>query len=79
MAIIAGEFDFEVRRRSDHTEELRITDGNDNPVDLTGYSVASSVYDEPRTTKYADFTTSITSATNGTFTLSLTTIYSQTS
>ena len=72
MAIIAGEFDFEVRRRSDHTEELSITDGNDNPVDLTGYSVASSVYDEPRTTKYADFTTSITSATNGTFTLSLT-------
>ena len=68
MAIIAGEFDFEVRRRSDHTQELSITDGNNNPVNLTGYQVAASVFDEPRAVKYADFATSITSAANGTFT-----------
>jgi hypothetical protein len=72
MAIIAGDYDFEVRRRADHTEELSITDGNDNPVNLTGYEVAASVFDESRTTKYADFTAAITSAANGTFTLSLT-------
>ena len=72
MAIIAGEFDFEVRRRSDHTQELSITDGNNNPVNLTGYQVAASVFDEPRAVKYADFATSITSAANGTFTLTLT-------
>ena len=72
MAIIAGEYDFEVRRRADHTEELAITDGNDNPVNLTGYEVAASAFDEPRTTKYADFATAITSAANGTFTLTLT-------
>ena len=64
MAIIAGEFDFEVRRRADHTEELTITDGNDNPVNLTGYQVAASVFDEPRAVKYADFATAITSAAN---------------
>ena len=72
MAIIAGEFDFEVRRRAAHTEELTITDGNDNPVNLTGYEVAASVFDEPRTTQYADFATAITSAANGAFTLTLT-------
>lgn len=72
MAIIAGEYDFTVQRRADHTESFSITDGNDNPVDLTGYSVASQVWDESRSTKYADFATSITSAANGTFTLTLT-------
>tara|TARA_R100000278_G_C5439092_1_gene153050 strand:- start:381 stop:728 length:348 start_codon:yes stop_codon:yes gene_type:complete len=72
MAIEAGEYDFEIRRRSDNTQELSITDGNDNPVNLSGYEIAASVFDEPRTTKYADFTTAITSAANGTFTISLT-------
>ena len=72
MAVIAGEFDFEVRRRADHTEELTITDGNDNPVNLTGYEVAASVFDEPRAVKYADFATAITNAAAGTFTLTLT-------
>jgi len=72
MAIIAGTYDFTVQRRADHTEEMAITDGSDNPVNLSGYEVASSVYDISRTTKYADFTAVITSASNGTFTLTLT-------
>ena len=72
MAIIAGEYNFEVRRRSDNTQPLTIRDGNDALVDLTGYEVASSIYDESRTTKYADFSVSIPTPANGEVLLSLT-------
>ena len=72
MAIIAGTYDFTVQRRSDHTESIRITDSNDNAVDLTGFTIAAQVWDKERTGKYADFTIAYTNRTNGEFTMSLT-------
>ena len=72
MAIIAGTYDFTVQRRSDHTESIRITDGNDDPVNLTGFTIAAQVWDKERTGKYADFTIAYTNRTNGEFTMSLT-------
>ena len=72
MAIIAGTYDFTVQRRSDHTESIRITDGNDDPVNLTGFTIAAQVCDKERTGKYADFTIAYTNRTNGEFTMSLT-------
>ena len=72
MAIIAGTYDFTVQRRSDHTESIRITDGNDQPVNLTGFTIAAQVWDKERTGKYADFTIAYTNRTNGEFTMSLT-------
>tara|TARA_R100000329_G_scaffold123871_1_gene102385 strand:+ start:76 stop:429 length:354 start_codon:yes stop_codon:yes gene_type:complete len=74
MAIIAGKYDFDLQRRSDHTEFFRITDGNDAAVNLTGYTIAAqawSVVNEKRHTKYADFTVAYTNRSNGEFTLSL--------
>ena len=72
MAIIAGTYDFTVQRRSDHTESIRITYGNDDPVNLTGFTIAAQVWDKERTGKYADFTIAYTNRTNGEFTMSLT-------
>ena len=72
MAIIAGTYDFTVQRRSDHTESIRITDGNADPVNLTGFTIAAQVWDKERTGKYADFTIAYTNRTNGEFTMSLT-------
>ena len=72
MAIVAGTYDFTVQRRSDHTELFRITDSNDNPVNLTGFTVAAQVWDKDRTGKYADFTVAYTNRTNGEFSISLT-------
>lgn len=72
MAIIAGTYDFTVQRRSDHTESIRITDGNDDAVDLTGFTIAAQVWDKSRTGKYADFTIAYTNRTNGEFDMSLT-------
>ena len=72
MAIIAGTYDFTVQRRSDHTESIRITDSNDDPVDLSGSTIAAQVWDKERTGKYADFTVAYTNRTNGEFEISLT-------
>ena len=72
MAIIAGTYDFTVQRRADHTESIRITDGNDQAVNLTGFTIAAQVWDKERTGKYADFTIAYTNRTNGEFTMSLT-------
>tara|TARA_R100000231_G_scaffold53376_3_gene44930 strand:- start:317 stop:661 length:345 start_codon:yes stop_codon:yes gene_type:complete len=72
MAIVAGTYDFTVQRRSDHTELFRITDSNDDAVNLTGFTVAAQVWNKDRTGKYADFTVAYTNRTNGEFSLSLT-------
>ena len=72
MAIIAGDYDFTVQRRSDHTESIRITDSNDAAVDLSAFTIAAQVWDKDRTGKYADFSIVKTNATNGEFTMSLT-------
>ena len=71
MAIVAGTYDFTVQRRSDHTELFRITDSNDNAVNLTGFTIAAQVWDKERTGKYADFTVAYTNRTNGEFSISL--------
>ena len=71
MAIIAGTYDFTVQRRADHTESIRLTDSNDQAVNLTGYTIAAQVWDKDRTGKYADFTVAYTNRSNGEFTISL--------
>ena len=72
MAIIAGTYDFTVQRRADHTESIRITDSNDNAVNLTGFTIAAQVWDKARTGKYADFAVAYTNRSNGEFEISLT-------
>ena len=49
MAIIAGTYDFTVQRRADHTESIRITDSNDDAVNLTGFTIAAQFWDKART------------------------------
>jgi hypothetical protein len=71
MAIIAGTYDFTVQRRADHKESIRITDSNDDAVNLSGFTIAAQVWDKERTGKYADFTIAYTNRTNGEFTMSL--------
>ena len=73
MAIVAGTYDFTVQRRSDHAELFRITDSNDSPVNLTGFTIAAQVWNTgTRTAKYADFAVAYTNRTNGEFEISLT-------
>ena len=60
MAIQPGTYNFTLQRRSDHSIPLLFKDGNDAAINLTNYTVEAQVWEETRTTKYADFTTTYT-------------------
>ena len=60
MAIQPGTYNFTLQRRSDHTIPLLFKDGNNAAINLTGFTVAAQVWEETRTTKYADFSVTYT-------------------
>ena len=55
MAIIPGKKNFKVERRADFPIKLTFKDSTGSAINLTGYTVAAQVYDESRSTKYADW------------------------
>ena len=55
MAIKPATYNFTLQRRSDHAIPLLFKDGNNAAINLTGYTVEAQVWEETRTTKYADF------------------------
>ena len=72
MAIIPGKKNFTVERRADFPIKLTFKDSTGSAINLTGYTVAAQVYDESRSTKYADWTVTYTDRTNGIVDISLT-------
>jgi len=72
MAIAPGNYDMTIQRRSDHSVSVTLKDSSGSAVNLSGYSIASQIWDSGRTSKAADVTCSITNATNGTWTWAVT-------
>jgi len=72
MAIQPGIYNFTLQRRSDHSIPLLFKDGNDNAINLTGFTVEAQVWEETRTTKFADFTTTYTDRSAGSVSIALT-------
>ena len=72
MAIEPGTYNFTLQRRSDHDLDLVFKDSSNAAINLTGFTVAAQVWEETRTTKFADFTVASTNRTNGQVKLSLT-------
>jgi len=72
MAIEPGTYNFTLQRRSDHTIPLVFKDGNNNAINLTGFTVAAQVWEETRTTKFADFSVSYTDRVAGSVSITLT-------
>ncbi len=72
MAIEPATYDMTVQRRSDHSIQLVFKDSNDDAINLTGFTVAAQVWEETRTTKYADFAVTYTNRTAGTVDIALT-------
>ena len=72
MAIEPGTYNFTLQRRSDHTIPLVFKDGNNNAVNLTGFTVAAQVWEETRTTKFADFSVAYTDRVAGSVSITLT-------
>ena len=72
MAITPGTYNMTVQRRSDHNFQLVFKDSNNAAIDLTGYTVEAQVWEETRTTKYADFGITYTDRANGKIDIALT-------
>ena len=72
MAISPGTYNMTVQRRSDHSIQLVFKDSSNNAIDLTGFTVAAQVWEETRTTKYADFAVTYTNRSTGTVDIALT-------
>ena len=72
MAISPATYNMTIQRRSDHNIQLVFKDSNNAAISLIGYTVEAQVWEETRTTKYADFAVTYTNRTSGTVDLALT-------
>lgn len=78
MAVTPAVYDMTVQRRSDHAIQLVFKDSNDDAIDLTGFTVEAQVWEETRTTKYADFGVTYTNRSTGTIDIALTDVQTAT-
>lgn len=72
MAIAPGSYSPTIQRRADYVLPLEFV-----AIDLTGWTVLAQVWNQARTTKYCDFTTTYTNRATGSVSIALT--YTQTS
>ena len=72
MAIIPAIKDFTVDRRADFGLRLTFKDSTGTGINLTGYTVAAQVWEETRTTKYADWAVTYSNRTSGIIDIKLT-------
>ena len=75
---ISGIYNMTVQRRSDHSIQLVFKDSSNTAINLTGFTVAAQVWEETRTTKYADFAVTYTNRTAGTVDIALTDVQTAT-
>jgi NAD dependent epimerase/dehydratase family enzyme len=72
MAISPGQYNISLQRRADYSIALQFKDSTDAAINLTGWTVAAQVWNEGRSTKYADFTVTYTNLATGTIAIALT-------
>ena len=72
MAVTPGTYNMTIQRRSDHAIQLVFKDSNNSAINLTGFTVEAQVWEETRTTKYADWTITYTNRSTVTIDMSLT-------
>ena len=65
-------YNFTLQRRADHSFDDNLKDSNNNNENLTGKTIISQIWNEDRTTKFADVNITITSAVNGNITWKVT-------
>jgi hypothetical protein len=73
MAVSPGTYNFTLQRRADYVLQLQFKDSTSTPINLTGWTVASQVWNEGRTTKYADFAVTYTNRSTGMVQIALST------
>ena len=65
MAIIPGVKNFDLTRRADFGLRLTFKDSTDSAINLTGYTVVATVWDENRKIKFADWGVTYTNRSGG--------------
>jgi hypothetical protein len=75
MAVSPGTFNITLQRRADYVLQLQFKDSTSAPLNLIGWTVASQVWNEGRTTKYADFAITYTNRTTGMVQIALSTAH----
>lgn len=66
-----GIYNIRPQRRADFLLPLQFKDSEGVPVNLIGWEVLAQVWNKQRTTKYADFSVTVTDAAQGSVTLRL--------
>ena len=74
MSIQPGIYNISLQRRADYSVTLQFKDSTGANINLTGWTVAAQVWNQKRTTKFADFTVTYTNLVTGTVAISLTNI-----
>lgn len=74
MSIQPGIYNIPLQRRADYSVTLQFKDSTGANINLTGWTVAAQVWNQERTTKFADFTVTYTNLVTGTVAISLTNI-----
>lgn len=72
MAISPGTYNISLQRRADYSITLQFKDSTDTAINLTGWTVEAQVWNQARTTKYADFAVTYTNRSTGTVAIALT-------
>ena len=67
-----GKYNITLRKRSDWSQSIVLEDSTGSAVNLTGYTVSCEFWNVDRTTKQVDVTVTVTNASTGSITLSLT-------
>lgn len=71
MAVSPGTYDITLQRRADYSVTLQFKDSTDTPINLTGWTAAAQVWNQNRTTKYADFIVTYANRSTGTIEIAL--------
>lgn len=71
MAITPARYNIRPQRRADFPLAVTFKDGDNNAMNLSGYSIVAQVWDKGRTSKIGDFDVTIDNASAGQVTLTL--------
>ena len=72
MAIAPGTYNISLQRRADYNVTLQFKDSIGTGINLTGWTVEAQVWNQSRSTKYADFAVTYTNRATGTVAIALT-------
>lgn len=72
MSIQPGQHNITVQRRADFDLQLQFNDSTDTAINLIGWTVYAQVWNEERSTKYADFAVTYTDRAAGQISIALT-------